>query len=45
MKQARIHGIFSNLSQFDIYAIKINKGKTGISIEKIHLDPENDRTG
>jgi hypothetical protein len=43
LKQARIHGLMSHLSPFDIYALKLQKGKTGITIEKIHLEPESDR--
>jgi len=31
------------MSEFDIYALKMKKGKTGILVEKIHLEPENDR--
>jgi len=31
------------LSDFDIYALKL-KGKHSIMIEKIHLEPEDDRT-
>ena len=35
-----MHGLISHLSEFDIYALKLKKGKTGIVIEKIHLEPE-----
>lgn len=44
LKQPRIHGLISNLSEFDIYALRL-KGKTGIVVEKIHLEPEDDRAG
>jgi len=44
LKQPRIHGLISNSSEFDIYAIRL-KGKTGIVVEKIHLEPEDDRAG
>ena len=45
MKQPRIHGLICPpLSEFDIYALKL-KGKHNIAIEKIHLEPEQDRTG
>ena len=43
VKQARLHGLISGLAPFDIYALKLLKGKTGIAIEKIHLEPESDR--
>lgn len=45
VKQPRIHGLICPpLSEFDIYALKL-KGKHNINIEKIHLEPEQDRTG
>ena len=44
LKQPRLHGLLSGLSDFDIYALRL-KGKTGIIIEKIHLEPEEDRAG
>ncbi|TNV73412.1 hypothetical protein FGO68_gene145 [Halteria grandinella] len=44
LKQPRIHGFLSTLSEFDIYALRL-KGKTGIIVEKIHLEPEEDRAG
>jgi hypothetical protein len=44
VKQPRIHGLISSLSDFDIYALKL-KGKTGIIVEKIHLEPGEDRAG
>jgi hypothetical protein len=31
------------MSEFDIYALKL-KGKAAIILEKIHLEPEEDRT-
>ena len=40
----KIHSIFGHLPEFDVYALKL-KGKTGILVEKIHLDPEEDRAG
>jgi hypothetical protein len=44
LKQPTLHGLIcSPLSEFDIYALKL-KGKAGIVVEKIHLDPEEDRT-
>ena len=45
LKQPRLNGLISHLSPFDIYALKLAKGKTGISIEQIHLEPESDRAG
>jgi len=45
LKQPRLHGLVSHLAEFDIYALKLKKGKTGIDIEKIHLEPEEDRAG
>ena len=44
LKQPKIHGLISHLSEFDIYALRL-KGKTGIVVEKIHLEPEDDRAG
>ena len=44
MKQPRIHGLISQMTEFDIYAVRV-KGKTGLVIEKIHLEPEEDRAG
>ena len=44
IKQVRLHGLISQLSEFDIYAIRL-KRKTGIVVEKIHLEPEEDRAG
>ena len=32
------------MTEFDIYAVRV-KGKTGLVIEKIHLEPEEDRAG
>jgi hypothetical protein len=43
LKQPRIHGLIGHLSEFDVYALRVRKGKTGIAIEKIHLEPESDR--
>lgn len=46
LKQPRLHGLICPpLSPFDIYALKLQKGKTGILIENIHLEPESDRAG
>ena len=33
LKQPRLNGLISYLSPFDIYALKLAKGKTGIAIE------------
>lgn len=33
LKQARLNGLISYMSPFDIYALKLSKGKTGIKIE------------
>lgn len=44
LKQPKIHGLISNLAEFDIYALRL-KGKYGIIVEKIHLEPEEDRAG
>ena len=45
LKVPRIHGFISApLPDSDIYALKL-KSKSGITIEKIHLDPEEDRAG
>jgi len=43
VKQVRLHGLLSGLAPFDIYALKLLKGKTGIVVETIHLEPESDR--
>lgn len=43
-KQVRLHGLLSHMSPFDIYALKLTKNKSGINIEQIHLEPEEDRT-
>jgi PAXNEB protein len=44
VKQPRVHGLVSWLSEFDIYAVTL-KGKTGMVVERIHLEPEDDRAG
>lgn len=44
IKQPKLHGFISVMSEFDIYALRL-KGKTGMVVEKIHLDPEEDRSG
>jgi hypothetical protein len=44
LKQPKLHGLISHISEFDIYALKL-KGKSGINVEKIHLEPEQDRSG
>ena len=45
IKQPQIHGLINPpLPEFDIWALKL-KGKAGITVEKIHLDPEEDRAG
>lgn len=36
--------ICAPLSEFDIYALRL-KGKHGIVVEKIHLEPEETRAG
>lgn len=43
LKQPKLHGLISHLAEFDIYALKL-KGKSGITIERIHLEPEEDRS-
>ena len=42
IKQPKLHGLISQLSEFDIYALRL-KGKSSIVVEKIHLEPEEDR--
>ena len=45
LKMPRIHGLLPNgasMPDSDIYALTL-KHKTGITIEKIHLEPEEDR--
>ena len=45
LKQVRIHGfICSPLADTDIFALKVSS-KNGLTVEKIHLDPEEDRAG
>ena len=44
LKQPKINGFYSTLSDFDVYALRL-KGKTGIIVERIHLEPEEDRSG
>lgn len=44
LKMTRVHSICGHLPDFDIYALKL-KGKSGIMVEKIHLEPEDDRAG
>lgn len=45
LKLPRINGfINSPLPDSDIFALKL-KSKSGISVEKIHLEPEEDRAG
>lgn len=44
LKQVKLHGFISYLSDFDVYALKL-KGKQGIVVERIHLEPEEDRSG
>lgn len=44
IKQPKLHGLITHNAEFDIYALKL-KGKTGIVVEKIHLEPEEDRAG
>jgi hypothetical protein len=39
LKMQRIHGVVGNLPDSDVYALKL-KSKSGIAVEKIHLDPE-----
>ena len=44
LKQARLHGLISPpLSPFDLYGLKLQKGKVGIIIEYIQLEPEEER--
>ena len=44
LKQPKLHGLISSpLSEFDVYALRL-KSKTGILVEKIHLEPEEDRS-
>lgn len=42
VKQPKVHGLISTISEFDIYALRL-KGKSGILVEKIHLEPEESR--
>ena len=43
LKHPKIHGLICPpLPAFDIYALKL-KGKAGIVVEWIHLEPEEDR--
>ncbi len=44
LKMTKLHSICGHLPEFDVYALKL-KGKSGIVVEKIHLDPEEDRAG
>ena len=44
LKQPKLHGLISTLSEFDVYALKL-RGKSAIIVEKIHLEPEEDRAG
>ena len=45
LKQVKLHGfICSPLPETDIYALKVTK-KEGLTVERIHLDPEEDRAG
>ena len=45
LKVPRIHGFISSpLPDSDVYALKL-KSKSGIVVERIHLDPEEDRAG
>eukprot|EP00347_Sterkiella_histriomuscorum_P018973 403343453 len=45
LKQPKLHGLIcAPLAEFDVYALKL-KGKQGIVVEKIHLEPEEDRSG
>jgi len=44
LKQPRLHGFISTLTDFDVYALRL-KGKSAIVVEKIHLEPESDRAG
>ena len=45
LKQVKIHGfICSPLPDTDIYALKVTR-KDGLTVERIHLDPEEDRAG
>lgn len=43
LKQPKIHGLISTISEFDIYALRL-KAKSSIIVEKIHLEPEEDRS-
>ena len=45
LKQVKLHGFLcAPLPDTDIYALKVSS-KLGLTIEKIHLDPEEDRAG
>ena len=45
LKQVKLHGFLcAPLPDTDIYAIKVSN-KVGLTIERIHLDPEEDRAG
>ena len=43
LKQCRLHSLCGSMSEFDIYALKL-KQKSGSVLERIHLEPEDDRT-
>lgn len=44
IKQQTLHTLSGFMSDFDIYALKL-KSKAAIVLEKIHLEPEDDRAG
>ncbi len=44
LKQPKLHGLINYLAEFDVYALRL-KGKSSIIVEKIHLEPEEDRSG
>ena len=41
VKQSRLHGLIGSMTDTDVYAIR--KVKTGIIVERIHLEPEEER--
>lgn len=43
LKQPQLHGMLMYMPNTDIYALRL-KSKQTIVLEKIHLEPEDDRT-
>ncbi len=44
LKVPSLHGLVNYIQDFDIYALRL-KGKYNVQVEKIHLEPEHDRSG